>query len=145
MKSIFNLICLAIVILASHYASANQNEFKINAEIIDYDPSKKIISLDGAISMTSDDFQISGVTATISMNEEVISIEGNPARINLENPEKIFGEAKQIKYTPAKEISLVGEAVLRTKDGELKSKKYSTSLEVLIDGKHSHVMRKNFH
>ena len=123
MKSIFNLVCLAIVILASHYASANQNEFKINAEIIDYDPSKKIISLDGAISMTSDDFQISGVTATISMNEEVISIEGNPARINLENPEKIFGEAKQIKYTPSKEISLVGEAVLRTKDGELKSKK----------------------
>ena len=123
MKSIFNLVCLAIVILASHYASANQNEFKINAEIIDYDPSKKIISLDGAISMTSDDFQISGVTATISMNEEVISIEGNPARINLENPEKIFGEAKQIKYTPTKEISLVGEAVLRTKDGELKSKK----------------------
>ena len=49
MKSIFNLVCLAIVILASHYASANQNEFKINAEIIDYDPSKKIISLDGAI------------------------------------------------------------------------------------------------
>lgn len=123
MKSIFNLVCLAIVILASHYASANQNEFKINAEIIDYDPSKKIISLDGAISMTSDDFQISGVTATISMNEEVISIEGNPARINLENPEKIFGEAKQIKYTPTKEISLVGEAVLRTTDGELKSKK----------------------
>ena len=123
MKSIFNLVCLAIVILASHYASANQNEFKINAEIIDYDPSKKIISLDGAISMTSDDFQISGTTATISMNEEVISIEGNPARINLENPEKIFGEAKQIKYTPVKEISLVGEAVLRTKDGELKSKK----------------------
>ena len=123
MKSIFNLVCLAIVILASHYASANQNEFKINAEIIDYDPSKKIISLDGAISMTSDDFQISGITATISMNEEVISIEGNPARINLENPEEIFGEAKQIKYTPAKEISLVGEAVLRTKDGELKSKK----------------------
>ena len=123
MKSIFNLVCLAIVILASHYASANQNEFKINAEIIDYDPSKKIISLDGAISMTSDDFQISGTTATISMNEEVISIEGNPARINLENPEKIFGEAKQIKYTPTKEISLVGEAVLRTKDGELKSKK----------------------
>ena len=34
--------------LASHYASANQNEFKINAEIIDYDPSKKIILLDGA-------------------------------------------------------------------------------------------------
>ena len=123
MKSIFNLVCLTIVILASHYASANQNEFKINAEIIDYDPSKKIILLDGAISMTSDDFQISGTTATISMNEEVISIEGNPARINLENPEKIFGEAKQIKYTSAKEISLVGEAVLRTKDGELKSKK----------------------
>ena len=123
MKSIFNLVFLAIVILASHYASANQNEFKINAEIIDYDPSKKIISLDGGISMTSDDFQISGTTATISMNEEVISIEGNPARINLENPEKIFGEAKQIKYTLAKEISLVGEAVLRTKDGELKSKK----------------------
>ena len=48
MKSIFNLVCLAIVILASHYASANQNEFKINAEIIDYDPSKKIILLDGA-------------------------------------------------------------------------------------------------
>ena len=46
MKSIFNLVCLVIVILASHYASANQNEFKINAEIIDYDPSKKIISLD---------------------------------------------------------------------------------------------------
>ena len=123
MKSIFNLVFLAIVILASHYASANQNEFKINAEIIDYDPSKKIISLDGAISMTSDDFQISGITATISMNEEVISIEGNPARINLENPEKIFGEAKQIIYTPAKEISLVGEAVIRTTDGELKSKK----------------------
>ena len=40
--------------------------------------------------MTSDDFQISGTTATISMNEEVISIEGNPARINLENPEKIL-------------------------------------------------------
>lgn len=123
MKSIFNLVCLAMVILASHYAGANQNEFKINAEIIDYDPSKKIISLDGAISVASDDFQISGVTATISMNEEVISIEGNPARINLENPEKIFGEGKQIKYTPGKEISLVGEAVLRTKDGELKSKK----------------------
>ena len=107
----------------SLFASANQNEFKINAEIIDYDPSKKIILLDGAISMTSDDFQISGTTATISMNEEVISIEGNPATINLENPEKIFGEAKQIKYTLAKEISLVGEAVLRTTDGELKSKK----------------------
>ena len=123
MKSIFNLFCLTVVILVSHYASANQNEFKINAEIIDYDPSKKIILLDGAISMTSDDFQISGTTATISMNEEVISIEGNPARINLENPEKISGEAKQIKYTMAKEISLVGEAVLRTSDGELKSKK----------------------
>ena len=123
MKSIFNLFCLAVVILVSLFASANQNEFKINAEIIDYDPSKKIILLDGAISMTSDDFQISGTTATISINEEVISIGGNPARINLENPEKIFGEAKQIKYTPAKEISLVGEAVLRTTDGELKSKK----------------------
>ena len=123
MKSIFNLFCLTVVILVSLFASANQNEFKINAEIIDYDPSKKIISLDGAISMTSDDFQISGTTATISMNEEVISIEGNPARINLEDPEKIFGEAKQIKYTPEKEISLVGEAVLRTADGELKSKK----------------------
>ena len=123
MKSIFNLVYLTIVILASHYASANQNEFKINAEIIDYDSTQKIISLDGGISMISDDFHISGTTATISMNEEVISIEGNPARINLENPEKIFGEAKQIKYTPAKEISLVGEAVLRTTDGELKSKK----------------------
>ena len=123
MRSIFNLFCLTFVILVSHYASANQNEFKINAEIIDYDPKKKIISLDGMISMTSDDFQISGSTATISMNEEVISIEGNPARINLEDPEKIFGEAKQIKYTPEKEISLVGEAVLRTADGELKSKK----------------------
>ena len=123
MKSIFNLFCLTVVILVSHYASANQNEFKINAEIIDYDPNKKIISLAGTIYMTSDDFQISGTAATISMNEEVISIEGNPAIINLENPEKIFGEAKQIKYTPAKEISLVGEAVLRTKDGELKSKK----------------------
>ena len=123
MKSFFNLVCLTIVILASYYASANQNEFKINAEIIDYNPSKKIISLDGMISMTSDDFQISGTSATISMNEEVISIEGNPARINLDNPEKIFGEAKQIKYTTAKEISLVGEAVLRTTDGELKSKK----------------------
>ena len=123
MKSIFNLFCLTVVILVSLFASANQNEFKINAEIIDYNPSKKIISLDGMISMISDDFQISGTTATISMNEEVISIEGNPARINLENPEKIFGEAKQIKYTPAKEISLVGEAVLRTTDGELKSKK----------------------
>ena len=123
MKSVFTLVCLAIVILASHYASANQNEFKINAEIIDYDPGKKIISLNGVISMTSDDFQISGTTATISINEEVISIEGNPARINLENPEKIFGEAKQIKYTSTKEISLVGEAFLRTKDGELKSKK----------------------
>ena len=123
MKSVFTLVCLTIVILASHYASANQNEFKINAEIIDYDPGNKIISLDGAISMTSDDFQISGTTATIYMNEEVISIEGNPARINLENPEKIFGEAKQIKYTPAKEISLVGDAVLRTPDGDLKSKK----------------------
>ena len=123
MKYVFTLVCLTIVILASHYASANQNEFKINAEIIDYDPGNKIISLDGAISMTSDDFQISGTTATIYMNEEVISIEGNPARINLENPEKIFGEAKQIKYTPAKEISLVGDAVLRTPDGDLKSKK----------------------
>ena len=123
MKSIFNLFCLTVVILVSLFASANQNEFKINAEIIDYNPSKKIISLDGMISMTSDDFQISGTSATISMNEEVISIVGNPARINLENPEKIFGEAKQIKYTPAKEISLVGEAVLRTTDGELKSKK----------------------
>ena len=123
MRPIFNLFCLTFVILASHYASANQNEFKINAEIIDYDPNKKIISLDGMISMTSDDFQISGSTATISMNEEVISIEGNPARINLENPEKIFGEAKHIKYTPAKEISLMGEAVLITSDGELKSKK----------------------
>ena len=123
MKSIFNLFCLTVVILVSLFASANQNEFKINAEIIDYDPSKKIISLDGAISMISDDFQMSGTTATISMNEEVIFIEGNPARINLENPEKIFGEAKQITYTPAKEISLVGEAVLRTSDGELKSKK----------------------
>ena len=123
MRSIFNLFCLTFVILTSHYASANQNEFKINAEIIDNDPNKKIISLDGMISMTSDDFQISGSTATISMNEEVISIEGNPARINLENPEKIFGEAKQIQYTPAKEISLMGEAVLMTSDGELKSKK----------------------
>ncbi len=123
MKSTFNLFYLAVVILVSHYASANQNEFKINAEIIDYDPSKKIISLDGTISMTSDNFQIYGTTAMISMDEEVISIEGNPAIINLENPEKIFGEAKQIKYTPAKEISLVGEAVLRTPDGELKSKK----------------------
>jgi len=123
MKSIFNLFCLTVVILVSLFASANQNEFKINAEIIDYNPSKKIISLDGMISMTSDDFQISGTSATISMNEEVISIVGNPARINLENPEKIFGEAKQIKYTPAKEISLVGDAVLRTPDGELKSKK----------------------
>ena len=123
MKSIFNLFCLTLVILVSHYASANQNEFKIKAEIIGYDPSKKIISLDGTISMTSGDFQISGTTATISMNEEVISIKGNPARINLENPEKIFGEAKQIKYTSSKEISLLGEAVLRTPDGELKSKK----------------------
>ena len=95
MKSVFTLVCLAIVILARHYASANQNEFKINAEIIDYDPSKKIISLDGAISMTSDGFQISGTTATISIDEEVISIKGNPARINLENPEKIFGEASK--------------------------------------------------
>ena len=123
MKYIFNLFCLTFVILLSHYASANQNKFKINAEVIDFDPSNKIISLDGMISMTSDNFQISGTTATISMDEELISIEGNPARINLENPEKIFGEAKQIKYTPAKEISLVGEAVLRTTDGELKSKK----------------------
>ena len=123
MRSIFNLFCVTVVILVSHYASANQNEFKINAEVIDYDPSNKIISLDGTISMTSDDFQISGTSATISMSEEVISIEGNPARINLDNPEKIFGEAKQIKYTPEKEISLVGEAILRTIDGELKSKK----------------------
>ena len=123
MRSIFNLFCVTVVILVSHYASANQNEFKINAEVIDYDPSNKIISLDGAISMTSDDFQISGTSATISMSEEVISIKGNPARINLDNPEKIFGEAKQIKYTPEKEISLVGEAILRTLDGELKSKK----------------------
>ena len=123
MRSIFNPFFLTVVILISHYASASQNEFKINAEVIDYDPSNKIILLDGTISMTSDDFQISGKTATISMNEEVISVEGNPARINLENPEKIFGEAKLIKYTPAKEISLVGEAVLRTSDGELKSKK----------------------
>ena len=111
------------MILVSHHASANQNEFKINAEVIDYDPSDKIISLDGTISMTSDDFQISGTSATIFMSEEVISIKGNPARINLDNPEKIFGEAKQIKYTPEKEISLVGEAILRTLDGELKSKK----------------------
>ena len=123
MKSIFNLFCLTVLILVSHYASANQNEFKINAEVIDYDPSDKIISLDGTISMTSDDFQISGTSATIFMSEEVISIEGNPAIINLENPEKIFGEAKQIKYTPAKEISLIGEAFLRTPDGELQSKK----------------------
>ena len=123
MKSIFNLFCLAVVILVSHYASADQNEFKINAEVIDYDPSNKIISLDGKISMTSDDFQISGTSATISISKEVISIEGNPARINLDNPEKIFGEAKQIKYTPEKEISLVGKAILRTPDGELKSRK----------------------
>ena len=123
MKCFFNLFCLTVIILINSYASANQNEFKINAEIIDYDPNKRIIFLDGTISMTSDDFQISGSTATISMDEEVISIEGNPARINLKNPEKIFGEAKQIKYTPVKEISLVGEAVLRTSDGELKSKK----------------------
>ena len=123
MRSIFNPFFLTVVILISHYASASQNEFKINAEVIDYDPSNKIILLDGTISMTSDDFQISGKTATISMNEEVISVEGNPARINLENPEKIFGEAKQIKYTPEKEISLVGEAFLKTPDGELKSKK----------------------
>ena len=123
MRSIFNLFCLTVVILVSHYASANQKEFKINAEVIDYDPNKKIISLDGMISVTSVDFLISGTTAMISMNEEVISIEGNPAKINLENPEKIFGEAKQIKYTQAKEISLEGEAVLRTPDGELKSKK----------------------
>lgn len=123
MRSIFNLFCLTVVILVSHYASANQNEFKINAEVIDYDPSNKIMLLDGTISMISDDFQISGTTAKISMIDEVISIEGNPARINLENPEKIFGEAKQIKYTPAKEISLIGEAFLRTPDGELQSKK----------------------
>ena len=123
MRSIFNLFCLTVLILVSHYASANQNEFKINAEVIDYDPSNKIMLLDGTISMISDDFQISGTTAKISMIDEVISIEGNPARINLENPEKIFGEAKQIKYTPEKEISLVGEAILRTLDGELKSKK----------------------
>ena len=123
MKSFFSLFCLTVIILINNYASANQNEFKINAEIINYDPNKRIIFLDGTISMTSDDFQISGSTATISMDEEVISIEGNPARINLKNPEKIFGEAKQIKYTPVKEISLVGEAVLRTSDGELKSKK----------------------
>jgi len=123
MRFISELFCLTAVILFSHVVSADQNEFKINAEVIDYDPSKKIISLDGMISMTSDDFQISGTTATISMNEEVIFIEGNPARINLDNPEKIFGEAKQIKYTPAKEITLIGEAVLRTPNGELKSKK----------------------
>jgi len=123
MKSFFSLFCLTVIILINNYASANQNEFKINAEIINYDPNKRIIFLDGTISMTSDDFQISGSTATISMDEEVISIEGNPARINLKNPEKIFGEAKQIKYTPVKEISLAGEAVLRTSDGELKSKK----------------------
>ena len=123
MRSIFNLFCLTVVILVSHYASANQNEFKINAEVIDYDPSNKIMLLDGTISMISDDFQISGTTATISMDEEVISIEGNPARINLENPEKIFGEAKQIKYTPEKEVSLLGEAILKTPDGVLKSKK----------------------
>ena len=123
MRSIFNLFCLTVVILVSHYASANQNEFKINAEVIDYDPSNKIMLLDGTISMTSDNFQISGTTATISMDEEVISIEGNPARINLENPEKIFGEAKQIKYTPEKEVSLLGEAILKTPDGVLKSKK----------------------
>ena len=123
MRSIFNLFCLTVVILVSHYASANQNEFKINAEVIDYDPSNKIMSLDGTISMISDDFQISGTTATISMIDEVISIKGNPARINLENPEKIFGEAKQIKYTPEKEVSLLGEAILKTPDGVLKSKK----------------------
>ena len=123
MKSFFSLFCLTVIILINNYASANQIEFKINAEIINYDPNKRIIFLDGTISMTSDDFQISGSTATISMDEEVISIEGNPARINLKNPEKIFGEAKQIKYTSVKEISLVGEAVLRTSDGELKSKK----------------------
>ena len=129
MRFISELFCLTAVILFSHVVSADQNEFKINAEVIDYDPSKKIISLDGMISMTSDDFQISGTTATISMNEEVIFIEGNPARINLKNPEKIFGEAKQIKYTSVKEISLVGEAVLRTSDGELKSKKILYKLE----------------
>lgn len=123
MRSIFNLFCLTVVILVSHYASANQNEFKINAEVIDYDPSNKIMLLDGTISMISDDFQISGTTAKISMIDEVISIEGNPARINLENPEKIFGEAKQIKYTPEKEVSLLGEAILKTPDGVLKSKK----------------------
>ena len=123
MRSIFNLFCLTVLILVSHYANGDQNEFKINAEVIDYDPSKKIISLDGTISMTSDDFQISGTAATISMSEEVISIEGNPARINLDNPEKVSGEAKQIKYTSEKEILLVGEAILRTPDGELKSKK----------------------
>ena len=123
MRSVFNLFCLTVVILVSHYASANQNEFKINAEVIDYDPSNKIMLLDGTISMISDDFQISGTTAKISMIDEVISIEGNPARINLENPEKIFGEAKQIKYTPEKEVSLLGEAILKTPDGVLKSKK----------------------
>ena len=123
MRSIINLFCLTVVILVSHYASANQNEFKINAEVIDYDPSNKIMLLDGTISMISDDFQISGTTAKISMIDEVISIEGNPARINLENPEKIFGEAKQIKYTPEKEVSLLGEAILKTPDGVLKSKK----------------------
>ena len=123
MRSIFNLFCLTVVILVSHYASANQNEFKINAEVIDYDPSNKIMLLDGTISMISDDFQISGTTAKISMIDEVISIEGNPARINLENPEKIFGEAKQIKYTPEKEVSLLGEAIPKTPDGVLKSKK----------------------
>ena len=119
----FQFFCLTVLILASHYANANQNDFKINAEIIDYDPSKKIISLDGTISMTSDNFQISGTTAIISINEEVISFEGNPARISLQNPEKIFGEAKQIKYTQAKEISLVGAAFLKTPNGELRSKK----------------------
>ena len=74
MKSFFNLFCLTVVILLSHYASANQNKFKINAEVIDFDPSNKIISLDGTISMTSDNFQISGTTATISMDEEVVGI-----------------------------------------------------------------------
>ena len=37
MKYIFNLFCLTFVILLSHYASANQNKFKINAEVIDFD------------------------------------------------------------------------------------------------------------
>ena len=92
--------------LVSHYASANQNEFKINAEIIDYDPSKKIILLDGDI---HDLWWFSNIWNNCNDFHEWRSnfIEGNPARINLENPEK-FWRSKTNKIYPGKRNIISG-------------------------------------